>query len=161
VYPAWEVRISAESASLLALFGEQVAKQFMSQSMGWLDNIIFAMAPLGIITAMIGAIRIGGPAWLRAVIGRARENKAASEIELMSSTSHEVGELWNGEAIVRTLGKPEVEQIIFIEDCGGNSAETFGLHTLKTAKENGLLKEQSDCHLRGVVLPSFTLIGAI
>jgi len=70
--------------------------------MGWLD-INFAMAPLGIITAMIGAIRVGEPAWLRAVIGRARENKAASEIELMSSTSHEVGELWNGEAIVRTL----------------------------------------------------------
>jgi len=131
-------------ASLLALFGEQVAKQFMSQSMGWLDNIIFAMAPLGIITAMISAIRVQGPAWLRAVIGRARENMAASEIELMSSTSHEVGELWNGQAIVRMLGRPEIEQIVFLEDCEGDRAATFGLHTLKTAKENGLLKDQSE-----------------
>jgi hypothetical protein len=61
----------------------------MSESMGWLDNVIFAMAPLGIVTAIVGAIRVGGPVWLKAVIGRARENRAAAEIELMSSTSHE------------------------------------------------------------------------
>lgn len=48
---------------------EQVAKQFMSQSTGWADNIVFAMAPLGIITAVTGAIRVGGPTWLKAVIG--------------------------------------------------------------------------------------------
>lgn len=73
--------------SLLALFGEQFAKQFTSESMGWLDNVIFAMAPLGIITALVGAIRVDGPVWLKAVIGRSRENRAAAEIELMSSTS--------------------------------------------------------------------------
>lgn len=28
---------------ILALFGEQVAKQFMAGSLGWADNIIFAM----------------------------------------------------------------------------------------------------------------------
>lgn len=28
---------------ILALFGEQVAKQFMAGSLGWSDNIIFAM----------------------------------------------------------------------------------------------------------------------
>src|SRR5437762_441362 len=75
---------------ILALFGEQVAKQFMSQSMGWADSIIFAMAPLGIITAIVGAIRVGGPGWLKAIIGRARENQAAVEVELMSSTSQDV-----------------------------------------------------------------------
>lgn len=37
----------SDLAPLLTLFGEQVAKQFLSQSMGWVDNIIFAMAPLG------------------------------------------------------------------------------------------------------------------
>lgn len=68
---------------------EQFAKQYMSASMGWLDNIAFAFAPLGIITAIVAAIRVSGPVWLKALIGRARENKAAAEIELMSSTSHE------------------------------------------------------------------------
>lgn len=28
---------------ILALFGEQVAKQFMAGSLGWADNVIFAM----------------------------------------------------------------------------------------------------------------------
>jgi len=41
----------------------------MSESTGWADSIAFAMAPLGIITAMVGAIRVGGPPWLKATIG--------------------------------------------------------------------------------------------
>ncbi|KAF8248447.1 hypothetical protein K440DRAFT_583372, partial [Wilcoxina mikolae CBS 423.85] len=69
------------------------------------------MAPLGILTAIVAAIRVGGPSWLRVVIGRARENRASVEVELMSSTSHEVCELWNGQGIVRTIGRPEIQQI--------------------------------------------------
>jgi hypothetical protein len=65
----------ADLGPVLALFGEQVTIQFMSQSMGWADNIIFAMAPLGVITAIAVAIRVGGPEWLMAIIGRARESK--------------------------------------------------------------------------------------
>lgn len=41
----------------------------MSEATGWADNIAFAMAPLGIITAMVGAVRVGGPAWLKAMVG--------------------------------------------------------------------------------------------
>ncbi|KAK3899946.1 hypothetical protein C8A05DRAFT_36423 [Staphylotrichum tortipilum] len=33
---------------LITLFGEQVTKQFLSESVGFLDNLIFALAPLGI-----------------------------------------------------------------------------------------------------------------
>ncbi|KAL3305671.1 ankyrin repeat protein [Colletotrichum asianum] len=97
---------------LLALFGERVTMQFMSGAMGWADNIILAMAPLGIITAIVGAIRVGGPSWLKAVIGRARENLAVAEAELMSSTSQEVCELWNGQEIVRCMGSPSVVEFI-------------------------------------------------
>lgn len=100
---------------LLALFGEQVAKQFMSESMGWADSIIFAMGPLGIITAIVSAIRVGGPSWLKAIVGRARENRAVAEVELMSSTSHEVCELWNGQQIVRIMGSPEIRELIRID----------------------------------------------
>lgn len=78
--------------------------QYMSQSTGWADNIILAMAPLGILTATIAAFRVGGPSWLRAIMGRARETRAAAESELMSSTSNEVCELWNGQEIVRVMG---------------------------------------------------------
>lgn len=49
--------------------------QFMSQSMGWADDIILAMAPLGIITAIVAAIRVGGPSWLK---GGCREGERES-----------------------------------------------------------------------------------
>ncbi|KAK0725183.1 hypothetical protein B0H67DRAFT_507868 [Lasiosphaeris hirsuta] len=101
-------------APLLALFGERVTMQFMSQSMGWADNIILAMAPLGIITAVVGAIRVGGPSWLKAIIGRARESRAIPESELMSSTSNEVCELWNGQEIVRVMGSGPIREFIIL-----------------------------------------------
>lgn len=141
--------VISDFGPILALFGEQVAKQFMSQSMGWTDYIIFSMAPLGIITAIVGAIRVGGPGWLKAIVGRARENRAMAEVELMSSTSHEVCELWNGKNVVRILGAPEVRELIYIEPgartateehlppegdtpdgSSANKEATFGLYTL-------------------------------
>ncbi|KAI5797869.1 hypothetical protein DFH27DRAFT_560607 [Peziza echinospora] len=127
-------------APLLALFGEQFAKQFMSQSTSWLENVIFAMAPLGILTAIVGAIRVGGPSWLKALIGRARENRATVELELMSSTSHEVCELWNGQGVVRTMGKPEIQEIIYVESL--KDTDTFGLYTLEDAWKDNILEKQ-------------------
>src|SRR5438045_3898611 len=73
----------SDLAPLIALFGEQVSKQFISNSTSFVDNIIFAMAPLGIITAVVSAIRVGGPRWLRGLIGRSRESRADVETELM------------------------------------------------------------------------------
>ncbi|PVH67645.1 hypothetical protein DL98DRAFT_555074 [Cadophora sp. DSE1049] len=96
----------------------------MSQSMGWADNIIVAMAPLGIITAIVGAIRVGGPSWLRAIIGRTGETRAAAETELMSYTSHEVCELWNGQEIVRVMGKGLIREfIVLLPEGSGESRE--------------------------------------
>jgi hypothetical protein len=107
-------------------------------SEGWLDHIIFAMAPLSIITAIVGAIRVGGPPWLKAVIGRAGENRAALEVELLSSTSHEVCELWNGQAVVRMVGRPEVQQLVFLECC--KDPKKLGLYTVVTAENAGYLQ---------------------
>ncbi|KAG5815696.1 hypothetical protein H9Q74_003370 [Fusarium xylarioides] len=72
------------------------------------------MAPLGILTIIVSAIRVGGPSWLKAIIGGARENLAAAEVELMSSTSVDVCELWNGSEIVRSLGSPPVREFILL-----------------------------------------------
>src|SRR4051794_37721820 len=55
--------LASDLAPLLSLFGEQFSRQFMAQSMTWMDSILFACAPLGIITAIVGAIRVGGPSW--------------------------------------------------------------------------------------------------
>jgi hypothetical protein len=107
------------------------------------------MAPLGILTAIVSAIRVGGPSWLKAVIGCARENRAAVEVDLMSSTSHEVCELWNGKAVVRTLGRPMVQQLVFLGDCQEDrdmmtrnlyDEMTFGLFTLEEARRAKVLE---------------------
>ncbi|EGX53933.1 hypothetical protein AOL_s00004g592 [Orbilia oligospora ATCC 24927] len=111
----------SDLAPLLALFGEQVAKQYLSQSLSWLDCVIFAMAPLGIITAIVSAIRVAGPAWLRAAIGRAREVERDAELEVMSSTSEDVCELWNGKRVVRLFGQPKFTEIFWLEKVGSDS----------------------------------------
>lgn len=76
--------------SLLVLFGERAAQQPTSQPMGIAGGIVFAVAPLGIVNNIVGAIRVGGPRSLRAIIGRAKEKRADVELELMSSTSADV-----------------------------------------------------------------------
>lgn len=149
--------IISDLAPLIALFGEQVTKQFMSQSMGWYDHIIFAMAPLGIITAIVSAIRVAGSTWLKALIGRARESLGAAEVELMSSTSHNVCELWNGSQIVRIMGSSPVVQILYFPDyykaasTAGSGSETdetpgeeaCGLFTVEEAVRAKLLTSRS------------------
>jgi ankyrin repeat protein len=139
-----------------------VAKQYMSQSMGWVEDVIFACAPLGIITAIVGAIRVGGPRSMKAMIGRARESKGAVEVELMSSTSADVCELWNGEGVIRVLGSSPIVEIYYLSSERRNvrnagtpvngeaiplvgfdrrMREDLGIWDFKSAVSNGLLVE--------------------
>ena len=60
----------SDLAPLLTLFGEQVTKQFLSMSMGWADDILLAMGPLGIMTVIVSTIRVGRVRILKAFVGR-------------------------------------------------------------------------------------------
>lgn len=71
--------LGTDLAPLLALFGEQVTNQYLSESLSLFDNFIFALAPLGIITAMVSAIRVSGSSKLRTLIGRAKESRGIVE----------------------------------------------------------------------------------
>jgi len=99
--------------------------------MGWVDSVIFSMVPLGIITGIVSAFTVGGPSWLKAVIGHAREGTGVVEVELTSSTSDDgtprpqhgkasakvqlVCELWNGKGVVRVLGRSDVLELIYLK----------------------------------------------
>ncbi|KAF4466026.1 ankyrin repeat [Fusarium albosuccineum] len=133
----------SDLAPLLALFGERVTMQFMSQSMGWADNIILAMAPIGIITVIVSAIRVGGPSWLKALVGRARENIAVAEADLMSSTSHEVCELWNGHHVVRCMGSAPILEFICLVPKYGDRKKVQGVRviSLEEALDRGHVKK--------------------
>ncbi|RPA80192.1 ankyrin [Ascobolus immersus RN42] len=126
----------SDLAPLLALFGEQVARQYMCHSMSRIESLIFALGPLGIITAITGAIRVGGHTSLRALIGRAREGKGIVELELMSSNSIDVCEMWNGDGISRLLGSgkraPVIEVFYYAqpESSASNNSDTSSLQPL-------------------------------
>lgn len=106
--------IGTDLAPLLTVFGEQVTKQFMGESLSTMDCVLFARAPLGIITAIVGAIRVAGTPKMRALVGRAKESRGEVEADLMSSTSSDVCELWSGEGVVRVLGRPVLLQLIHL-----------------------------------------------
>jgi hypothetical protein len=104
-----------ELAPLIALFGEQVTTQFLNSSFTVLDSILFAMAPIGVLTAISAAIRVGGSSRLKALIGKARESEESVEAELLSSTSKDVCEIWNGQELVRVQKDGGVLQIVYQE----------------------------------------------
>jgi hypothetical protein len=142
----------SDLAPIMALFGEQVAKQYMSHSTSWIEDLIFAIAPLGIITAITGAIRVGGPSYLKAIIGRAREGKGGVELELMSSTSTDVCELWNGNGISRVQGLayPGPAPIIEVYHMEGHKENDSSnvweshpskIYDFKRGREAGVLRE--------------------
>jgi hypothetical protein len=60
----------SDFAPLLTLFGDEFTKQFLATSMGWADDILLGIAPIGIITVIICAIRIGPSHFLKSLIGR-------------------------------------------------------------------------------------------
>jgi len=106
--------LATDIGPLLVLFGESMTKQYLSESTSFLDYFIFAMAPIGIITAIVSTIRVCGHPSLRAFIGRSQEGDGAVEAELCSSTSRDVCELFNKGGITRVLGKPDILELIYL-----------------------------------------------
>ncbi|KAF3282013.1 hypothetical protein TWF970_001960 [Orbilia oligospora] len=104
---------ATDIAPIVVLFGEQVTKQFLSESTSILDHIIFAVAPLGVLTAVVSVIRVCGSSSLKAFIGRAQEAHGISEAELCSSTSRDVCELWSNGGISRIFGRPKILEFVF------------------------------------------------
>ncbi|PKK49368.1 hypothetical protein CI102_6016, partial [Trichoderma harzianum] len=137
--------LAMDLTPLTALFGEQATKQFLSESTTFLDNFLFAMAPLGILTGVVSAIRVCGGPSLRAFIGRAQEGGGIAEAELCSSTSREVCELYHNGAIVRVFGRPKILEIVYdpeLEKKDNNEGKnTAGINIsreyFQMAKQNG------------------------
>lgn len=103
-------------APLIVLFGERLTKQFLSESISILDNVIFALSPLGILTAVVSVIRICGSSSLRAFVGRAQEGPAEAESELLPCVSQSTSELFNDGGITRVFGRPKILELVVWED---------------------------------------------
>lgn len=123
---------------ILSLFGAQPSKQFMSLSRGWADNIIFAVGPIGVLIIISDAIRVSGILYWLSFIGRARESSKTVELELLSSTSKDVCEIWEGHAhdkygkVVRQQDRKDIEVILYDD-------ESEEVYNLEQAVEKELL----------------------
>ncbi|KAF3132412.1 hypothetical protein TWF594_009541 [Orbilia oligospora] len=129
---------------------------FLSESLSTWDNIIFAMAPLGILTAVVSVIRVCGNSSLRAFIGRAQESPG-TEVELLSSVSETTSELWHNGGVARVFGTPQILEVVRLT---GTSRElhytgvgcTAGIYSLReSAKEPiSAWRTESDSPLKDI-----------
>jgi hypothetical protein len=119
-------------SSLLALFGRDATNQFLSQSVSILDWVIFATAPLGIPFAVIAVNRISRMEFSKSLIGLAEDRVWDVEKDLMSSTSEDVSEFWDGEKVVRVVGRSRVSELFFT-GLGVNETP-YGFYTTQEAK---------------------------
>jgi hypothetical protein len=87
----------------------------MSELIDTLDDFIFALAPLGVLTAVVSAIRVSGNSTLRAMIGRAQEDPASSEKEILSCVSNSTGEIFTESGVARITGNPKILEIVVDE----------------------------------------------
>ncbi|KAK2793569.1 hypothetical protein FQN52_001155 [Onygenales sp. PD_12] len=111
--------LATDLTPLIALFGDAPTKQYLSECLTTIDIVIFAIAPFGIITSLISAIRVCGTAPIRAFIGRAQEGRGVAEAELCTSTSREVCELYNNGGVARVFGRPKLLEIVHDKHAGG------------------------------------------
>ena len=122
---------------MITLFGERLTKQFLSESISALDNVIFALSPLGVLTAVVSVIRICGSSSLRAFVGRAQEGPAEAESELLPCVSESTAELFNDGGITRVFGRPKIMEIIAWEEEDDKTGEkSTKIGTLKEALED-------------------------
>lgn len=118
-----------------------MTKQFLSESLNVLDNYIFALAPLGILTAIVSVIRVCGNSSLRAFIGRAHEGPGEAEHELLSCVSETTAELFNDGGISRIFGRPKVLEVVAWEDDLSTNHGKTQITTLRGAVKMGIWKE--------------------
>lgn len=89
-----------------------MTKQWLSESLTVWDNLLFAIGPLGVITAVVSVIRVAGSPSLKAFIGRAQESPGTAELELISCTGGTTAELWNEGGIARVFRRPYISEIV-------------------------------------------------
>ena len=104
--------LATDLAPILQLFGEQVTLQYLAESTSFLDCIIFAIAPLGVLTAVVSVIRICGDGALKAFIGRAQEGSGVAELALCSSIGKDTADLYLHGTITRVFGHPYILEVI-------------------------------------------------
>jgi hypothetical protein len=108
------VGVVAQILPILSIFGQDLTNTFLRESLSWSDYIIFAVGPLGIIWVLTAILKTIGPEKLKKYIQNSYDEPLIEQA-LMSSTSSEVCELWNGREVVRLIRKaPRIREFFVI-----------------------------------------------
>ncbi|PYH87104.1 hypothetical protein BO82DRAFT_408248 [Aspergillus uvarum CBS 121591] len=99
----------AQVLPFLALFGEDATRYYLAQAVDWPDYLLFAIGPLGVIFIISTTFRILGTQFLKSKLGRGHEESALIEKELLSSTSFNTCELWNGVSVDRSTENGQIQ----------------------------------------------------
>lgn len=99
---------------------------------------------------MVSAIRVSGSSKLRTLIGRAKESRGIVEAEVMSSTSPDVCELWNGKGVARVLGSPVLLQLVYVPKVQADPLiPEPEIYTFAEAVKKGMYKNESNTDSEG------------
>lgn len=97
-----ELHFRSNFLSFLALLGQGFTNTFLSQSISVCDWIVFACVPTGVPFALTAIIRVSRRnGFLRGLFTYPEEENRFIERDLLSSTSEEVCEIWNGRGVTR------------------------------------------------------------
>ncbi|KAL2797285.1 hypothetical protein BJX66DRAFT_298056 [Aspergillus keveii] len=130
---------------LISLFGRDATNRFLSQSVSIFDWLIFALAPLGVPTAIIAVIRTSQMQFLKRMVGLAEDKGSDVEKDLMSSTSDEVSEIWDGEKVVRVIRPSTVSELFFTRLNTNAMEEPYGIYSSQEAKcRDGVLETRHE-----------------
>ena len=74
--------VVANIAPLMALVGERHAKEYLRSMTSKTQVFDLSVAPIGILSILISAIRLSGPPYLRRLIGRESEKRSEAMVEV-------------------------------------------------------------------------------
>lgn len=74
--------VVANIAPLMALVGERHAKEYLRSMTSTNQVFDLSVAPIGILSILISAIRLSGPSYLRRLIGRESEKRSEAMVEV-------------------------------------------------------------------------------
>jgi hypothetical protein len=66
----------------MTLVDEGNAKKYMRNASSWHQFLLLATTPLGILSILVGSIRLSGPVFLRRLVGRDSEGRSEALVEL-------------------------------------------------------------------------------
>jgi hypothetical protein len=99
------------------------------------------LAPLGVPTAIIAVIRTSQMQFLKRMVGLAEDKVSDVEKDLMSSTSDEVSEIWDGEKVIRVIRPSTVSELFFTGLTANSMEEPYGIYCSQDAKcRDGVLE---------------------